>query len=169
MHYSLFTLAFISGLVEGQTAWTVGQTVKTTSGTIIGQASKWQPAVSEYLGVPFAKAPEGELRWAAPQSITDDSKTVNATKYGWACPESASRPSQGIPGGAAASGASDVKDQREDCLTLNIYTKPQTGEKKKAVMIWIYGGGFVYGSNGNRAYNGALLAEEQDIVHVAVK
>jgi hypothetical protein len=24
---------------------------------------------------------------------------------------------------------------------MNIYTKPQTGEKKKAVLAWIYGGG----------------------------
>jgi cholinesterase len=29
----------------------------------------------------------------------------------------------------------------EDCLFLNIWTKPQVGEKKKAVMIWLYGGG----------------------------
>ena len=29
----------------------------------------------------------------------------------------------------------------EDCLTLNIWTKPQTGEKAKAVLFWIYGGG----------------------------
>ena len=29
----------------------------------------------------------------------------------------------------------------EDCLTLNIWTKPQTGEKSKAVLLWIFGGG----------------------------
>ena len=29
----------------------------------------------------------------------------------------------------------------EDCLTLNIWTKPQTGEKSKAVFVWIHGGG----------------------------
>ena len=29
----------------------------------------------------------------------------------------------------------------EDCLTLNIWTKPQTGEKLKAVLFWIFGGG----------------------------
>ena len=31
--------------------------------------------------------------------------------------------------------------QSEDCLTVNIWTKPQTGEAKKAVLFWIYGGG----------------------------
>ena len=29
----------------------------------------------------------------------------------------------------------------EDCLTLNIWTKPQTGEKNKAVLLWLFGGG----------------------------
>ena len=33
------------------------------------------------------------------------------------------------------------KTVSEDCLTLNVWTKPQTGEAKKAVMVWIYGGG----------------------------
>jgi cholinesterase len=30
----------------------------------------------------------------------------------------------------------------EDCLNVNVWTpKPDTGEKKKAVLVWIYGGG----------------------------
>jgi cholinesterase len=29
----------------------------------------------------------------------------------------------------------------ENCLAINIWTKPQTGEKSKAVLMWIYGGG----------------------------
>jgi cholinesterase len=74
----------------------------------------------------------------------------------------------------------------EDCLFLNIWTKPQVGEKKKAVLIWLYGGGeflksnqlhhsaelilgFVVGSAANIAYNGALLADEQDVIVVTVK
>jgi len=56
----------------------------------------------------------------------------------------------------------------EDCLYLNVWAKPQTGEKKKAVMIWIYGGGFVVGSASNKAYNGALLADERDVVVVGI-
>lgn len=33
----------------------------------------------------------------------------------------------------------------EDCLTLNIWTKPQSGESRKAVLFWIHGGAFVSG------------------------
>src|SRR5512142_2520189 len=36
-------------------------------------------------------------------------------------------------------------DSNEDCLTLNIWTKPQVGEAKKAVLMFIYGGGYVSG------------------------
>jgi carboxylesterase type B len=32
----------------------------------------------------------------------------------------------------------------EDCLGLNIWTKPQTGEKAKAVLFWVHGGGKVF-------------------------
>lgn len=34
----------------------------------------------------------------------------------------------------------------EDCLTLNIWTKPQVGEKRKAVLLYIHGGGFQTGT-----------------------
>lgn len=34
----------------------------------------------------------------------------------------------------------------EDCLTLNVWTKPQTGEKRKPVMVYIHGGSFVSGN-----------------------
>jgi hypothetical protein len=29
----------------------------------------------------------------------------------------------------------------EDCLKLNIWSRPQTGDKSKAVLFWIHGGG----------------------------
>ena len=57
----------------------------------------------------------------------------------------------------------------KDCLTLNVWTKPQSGEKAKAVMVWIYGGGFDIGSTASPAYNGARLAEEQDVIVVSMK
>jgi carboxylesterase type B len=56
------------------------------------------------------------------------------------CAESASRPSRNDPKSPGNIGASE-NAQSEDCLTLNLWTKPQAGEKKKAVLAWIYGGG----------------------------
>jgi carboxylesterase type B len=52
---------------------------------------------------------------------------------------------------------------------LNVWTKPQTGEAKKAVMVWIYGGGFTSGSSSIPGYNGANIAEQEDVVVVSLK
>lgn len=42
---------------------------------------------------------------------------------------------------ADAAGGGRNQTFSEDCLKLNVWTKPQSGEKGKAVMMWIYGGG----------------------------
>jgi cholinesterase len=63
-----------------------------------------------------------------------------------------------------------VGDQfSEDCLTLNIWTRPQTGDANKAVLFWIYGGGFVTGTSNTSGYNGQFIADEEDIVLVTIK
>ena len=57
----------------------------------------------------------------------------------------------------------------EDCLTLNIWTKPQTGETKKAVLFWIYGGGYTSGTTDNKGYNGKYIADSEDVIVVSAK
>lgn len=57
----------------------------------------------------------------------------------------------------------------EDCLTLNVWTKPQIGESKKAVMFWIHGGGYSSGSTAIPAYNGKYIADQEDVVVVSAK
>ncbi|RYP05955.1 hypothetical protein DL764_003459 [Monosporascus ibericus] len=56
----------------------------------------------------------------------------------------------------------------EDCLTLNVWTKPQTGEKGKAVLVYIHGGSFVSGSSASPAINGQFFADEEDVVLVTI-
>lgn len=57
----------------------------------------------------------------------------------------------------------------EDCLTLNIWTKPGSGEAKKAVLVWIYGGGYTSGTTDNKGYNGKYIADLEDVIVVSVK
>lgn len=56
------------------------------------------------------------------------------------CPANV-RPMDSKDNGTAAAGILSNLGQvgdvfSEDCLSINVWTKPQTGEKKKAVMIW---------------------------------
>jgi hypothetical protein len=55
-----------SQLQRGQANFTVGKIVETSSGPVAGHAAPTAPEVSEYLGIPYAQAPVGDLRFAAP-------------------------------------------------------------------------------------------------------
>ena len=57
----------------------------------------------------------------------------------------------------------------EDCLTLNVWTKPQAGDAKKPVFFWIYGGSYVTGGSDFPAYNGKFIADDGDVVVVSIK
>jgi cholinesterase len=199
-----FATSFVSGLVAIPTAlgadWTVGQIVDTTSGRVQGHASSTRPEVSEYLGIPFAKPPVGDLRWAAPetfegsgtldgtimvrQEATDGEPTeqcqVSNISQGNSCPRAPGSGSSTVPtkrdGELTENGQiiMAMQAQRndtfsEDCLNLNIWTKPQSGAQKKAVLVFIHGGAFTTGSLTNPFQDGSLIAEEQDLVMVAIK
>ncbi|KAH9216473.1 carboxylesterase [Leptodontidium sp. 2 PMI_412] len=131
--------------------WTVGQTVNTTSGPIQGHAASEALEVSEYLGIPFAQPPTGSLRFQPPVAF-NGSSIINGTDFGFACIQ--------------ASGGNDPP-QSEDCLTLNIWTKPQVGDRKKAVLVWVYGGAYTIGSSRSPEYNGQYFADQTDVILVS--
>jgi carboxylesterase type B len=66
-------------------------------------------------------------------------------------------------------GSYSVGPMSEDCLTLNVWTKPQTGEAAKAVIVWIHGGSFRSGSSRIPIYNGKHIADQDDVVVVSFK
>ncbi|KAI0012259.1 carboxylesterase [Xylariaceae sp. FL0662B] len=170
-------LLALAGSTQG--TWTIGQTVRTSSGNVEGHPAEWASEVSEYLGIPFAKPPVGELRWQAPQPYVSNG-TIDGTSSGNQCPHPAEDPGYADAEALARANVTDVgvkiivgdgganDTQSEDCLTLNVWTKPQTGaEAKKAVILYVHGGGFKSGGNASPYQTGAYFADEEDVVFVS--
>ncbi|KAJ8064694.1 hypothetical protein OCU04_007015 [Sclerotinia nivalis] len=164
-------------LQSRQSNWAIGQTVQTTSGPVNGHAALNESQVSEYLGIPFAKPPLGDLRFAAPVAY-NGTATLNGTNFGYSCPAQVttynttlverSNVSLAIGLPLLQTVGTPSTAQSEDCLTLNVWTKPQTGDAKKAVLVWIYGGGFNSGSSSTPSMNGKHIVEQEDVIVVSI-
>ncbi|KAI4468812.1 carboxylesterase [Holotrichia oblita] len=116
-----------------------------------------------FQSIPFAKPPIGALRFKEPQPAGNWDNTLDATQD---LPECYQEDYLGFPRGV------------EDCLYLNVYTPqseshllftPQepatTYDTYKAVMVFIYGGGFYENSGREDLYSPVFLMTE-DIVLV---
>jgi len=99
-----------------------------------------------FLGIPYAAAPVGELRWKPPVDAAPWSGTRPARDVGHACPQIDTL--SGKPTG----------DIVEDCLFLNVWTPLATPSRPAPIMVFIHGGGFVFGSGGERTFDGENLA-----------
>ena len=136
----------VPGLVNNPAAQPL--TVVTTAGPVRGAAT---PDGQAFLGVPFAAPPVGALRFAPPAPPTPWTAVRDATKPGPGCV-------QPLPGGLTRGS--------EDCLTLNVYAPAQVQpDRPRPVMVWLYGGGFVFGENAQ--YDPSRLAQRQDVIVVA--
>ena len=96
-----------------------------------------------YRGIPFAAPPIGDLRWRAPQPAVKWEGVRPADKFG---PD----PYQG-------DGKGNVS---EDCLYVNVWTPAKSAGERVPVLVWIYGGGFSFGSTSTPVHNGEHLARK---------
>ncbi|CAJ0929662.1 unnamed protein product, partial [Mesorhabditis belari] len=96
----------------------VGTTYTTTNGA----------KVSEFIGVPFAAPPIGNLRFEKPQTPVPWTSPLTTNKYAPGC----------IP-------CSRDDSTSEDCLYLNIWT-PSLNNTLYPVVVYIHGGGYTSGN-----------------------
>ena len=104
-------------------------------------------AINKYLGVPYATAPTGKLRFAPPQPHKGWNGVYKATHFRSICMQLIHHYNVSIQ--QAWEGFSETDENiSEDCLYLNIYT-PQNAsnaEKPYPVLAYIHGGGFFAGT-----------------------
>lgn len=142
------TMLAFPAAASASTSFTDPSIVQTTNGTIRGIVT---PNERQFLGIPFAAPPVGNLRWKPPQPAASWSGIRNATSFGNACIQPNLLQLTGIAQGGTAEGS-------EDCLYLNVYTpNPISSTSNLPVMVWIYGGAFVFGAG---SYNPSALVQQ---------
>ena len=146
--------------------------INTTSGIILGHPAPHAPKVVEYLGVPYAAPPIGDLRFMPPVQL-DSTGTVIASASYPDCPQTPPKTLE-YPGHTPQ--FDDIiknftsqtgNAQSEDCLALDIWAPVSPG--RKAVLVWFHGGRFSIGGSNSILYNGQYLAHAEDVIIVSVK
>ena len=119
--------------------------VSTTYGPVKGVQ---EGELLTWYGIPYGKAPVGELRWQAPAAPDAWTEELNCTEP--------SQPALQLSG-------TEVKGS-EDCLKLDVYAKE--GSKKLPVLVFIHGGNNQTGKAGE--IPGSDLVKNDNCVYVSV-
>ncbi len=126
---------------------TVGEPeVRIAAGSVRGRL---ESDLMVFKGIPFAEPP---ARFAAPERVQHWAGTLDALTYGPPPPQS------GMFGTDAGAGPA------EGWLTVNVWTPDVTADLP--VMVWIQGGGYLFGTSGLPEYDGGRLAREGSVVVV---
>ena len=129
----------------------------------------WREDLWSFSGIPYARAPIGELRWRPPLAPEPWGEIRDASTFGPIAPQSAA-----VPGITSPSDPEASEPQSEDCLFLNVWTPrlPESPEEAVAggrpVLVFIHGGGFTSGSGSVFLYRGGNLVRNGDAVVVTI-
>ncbi|KAF8602053.1 alpha/beta-hydrolase [Ceratobasidium sp. AG-I] len=146
-----------------------GLLVDTTSGKVQGFYNDTAHNVRAFLGVPFAAAPTGSLRFMPPAKRARSSSVIDATSWPAACPGLYTNTTTiytllpYLP----------FTKPDEDCLTMNVWTPSaerlkKIGNKPLPVLVYIYGGSFDQGATSISTYEGTDLVAKHDVVFLAI-
>ncbi|OAX36717.1 alpha/beta-hydrolase [Rhizopogon vinicolor AM-OR11-026] len=158
--FRTFSVAYCAIVAASPLDRRAAPTVTLDAATVTGVTSG---SVNEWLGIPFALPPTGNLRFQLPQPIPSYSTSFSATAYGPSCPQQAATFS--IPSGLPTETVDYLTSMlsnitgSEDCLTMNVVAPVDaTLGSNLPVVIWIYGGG--YETGGTSSYNGSVIVNK---------
>ncbi|MEU0226345.1 carboxylesterase family protein [Streptomyces sp. NPDC006284] len=131
---------------------TTGPVVRTVGGAVRGQTSD---GLTVFRGIPFAEAPVGPARFAAPRPARPWDGTRDAYAFGPPPPQDL-----GLAGPAGTHSGGN------DWLTVNVWTPEPDPAARRPVMVWIYGGAYKLGHSGSPGYDARRIAVDGDLVVV---
>jgi para-nitrobenzyl esterase len=118
--------------------------------------------IHTFLGIPYGADTSGANRFMPPQKPASWTEVKPAIWWGNTAP-------QNMENRYANAYSSFIDhwnydDVSEDCLRINVWT-PAIDSKKRPVIVWLHGGGFVNGNGIEQdGYNGENLTRRGDIV-----
>jgi para-nitrobenzyl esterase len=119
--------------------------VATTGGWVQG---KMAGSTEEYLGIPYAAPPVGDLRWQPPRPAAHWAGVREAASYAPHCPQ----PPSGF----------GVASTSENCLYLNVFAPAGRASRNLPVMVWLHGGSLLVGESDD--YDPAALVRDGVVV-----
>lgn len=113
---------------------------------------------SVFKGIPYAKAPIGELRWKAPQPLDNWDGVLKADCFkAKSMQEVHEDPFYDKEFYDDPSFSVNIS---EDSLYLNIWTPADKAEEKLPVAFWIHGGAFMGGYGSEKEFDGEALCKK---------
>jgi para-nitrobenzyl esterase len=147
--------ATAGSLVASDTAAIAGTTHGKVRGFLHGETFIFR-------GIPYGAPTSGARRFMAPAAPEPWTGIRSALAWGFASPQIA--PEHWDKDEVAFVYEWNPGAQGEDCLRLNVWT-PGLDSRKRAVMVWLHGGGFATGSgNEMNVYDGENLARHDVVV-----
>ena len=142
----------------------------TSWGPVIGSDDAVSSGTWSWKGVPYARAPVGDLRWRAPRDPERWTTARAATAFGPACVQTGRLYGPGLNNRYDDTiGATLGKTVgSEDCLFLNVWTPASRAATPRPVIVFVHGGSNITGYTADPVYDGAALARNQDAVVVSV-
>lgn len=159
---------------------------QTRFGPIVGSDDSDANGTYSWKGVPFAKAPVGDLRWRAPVDPEGWKKARKTQQFGNACVQYGRIYGPGANNRFDATIGTTLNTAvgDEDCLYLNIWTPAnRRGDDSRGdhdddhrddanggrpVIVFVHGGSNVSGYTADPVYDGAALARAANAVVVTV-